>query len=142
MWWRRRWRGRSCWRRRRNGGTWWRRLPGSCRGGESAIFRLHASPGCPASSLFRPGLAPRKDVEAILVVPEIVLRLELDSDPQLATFDVHLLATLHPRVRHTTDPVEDLIPARFELSVVEAGQSAFEYGLKASELNRGSVKAR
>ena len=38
--------------------------------------------------------------------------------------------------------VEDLIPAGLELTVVEAGESAFEYGLMASQLNRGSVKAR
>ncbi len=82
-------------------------------------FRLHASRGCPASSLLRPGLAPRKDVEAILVVPEIVLRLELDSDTQFATFDVHPLATLYPRAGYPSDPVEDLIPACLELTVVE-----------------------
>lgn len=92
----------------------------------------HASRKCPASSSFRPGLALRKHVEAILVVPEIVLRLEVDPDTQLATFDVHLLATLHPRAGYPADPVEDLIPARLELAVVEAGESSFEYGLKAS----------
>jgi hypothetical protein len=44
--------------------------------------------------------------------------------------------------RATRRMVEDLIPAGLELTVVEAGESAFEYGLKASQLNRGSVKAR
>ena len=47
-----------------------------------------------------------------------------------------------PKSGLPADPVEDLIPAGLELSVVEAGESAFEYGLKASQLNRGSVKAR
>src|SRR5882724_11114389 len=98
--------------------------------------------GVRAGHSFRLGPAPRKYIEAILVVPEVVLRLKLDPDGHLVTFDAHPLAALHPRSGHPTNPVEDLVPARFELSLIEASAAVHLAPCDASNGADGVCAAR
>lgn len=58
----------------------------------------------------------------------------------LPTFDAHLLTALHPRSSDPADPLQDLVPARLKLILVEASESAFQRGLQTPNIDRGSVK--
>jgi hypothetical protein len=72
----------------------------------------------------------------------IVLRFELDPDARLVTFDPHALAPLHPRASYPVDPIEELVPARLDLTLVEASKPVFERGLQAPNINSGRMESR